>query len=277
MTPLSSCICGQKDFQEVFHYQSPPRGETLFEFSRQGVYTRFVYRCRICGHYMSFHQMDTKALYAGAYMKSTYGNTDALQKHFERIISLPSEKSDNTGRVNRVNEFANSMGLTTPEKRTVLDVGSGLCVFLDGMKRQGWKGTALDPDPNAIAHATQNIGLSGICGDFMTHEGIGLYSVITFNKVIEHVDDPVSMLKKALSHLKPNGFVYIELPNGQTASQIGPGREEFFIEHLHIFSPASVAILAHRAGFSLIRLESLIEPSGKYTLFGFLKKNENKD
>ncbi len=52
----------------------------------------------------------------------------------------------------------------------------------------------------------------------------------------------------------------------------GPDREEFFIEHLHVFSMASLGLLAQRAGFAVDSAERLREPSGKYTLVAFLSR-----
>jgi len=98
--------------------------------------------------------------------------------------------------------------------------------------------------------------------------------VITFNKVLEHIVDPVKVLAKAKEHLNPQGFVYIELPDGEVASKEGKGREEFFIDHPHIFSEASVECLARRAGFNVRLLERLQEPSTKYTLYAFLHGEE---
>jgi hypothetical protein len=80
----------------------------------------------------------------------------------------------------------------------------------------------------------------------------------------------VSMLARSLQHLRQGGFVYIELPDGEAALVEGPERQEFFIDHWHVFSATSLAILATRAGFRLQALERLHEPSGKYTLRAFL-------
>jgi hypothetical protein len=65
--------------------------------------------------------------------------------------------------------------------------------------------------------------------------------------------------------------VYVELPDGEGAATDGPGREEFFIEHLHVFSMASMCLLAARAGFSVQLAERLREPSGKFTLYAFMR------
>ena len=50
---------------------------------------------------------------------------------------------------------------------------------------------------------------------------------------------PVEM-RKAKNILAPGGFVYTELPDGTMAIKDSLQREEFYIEHLHVFSMASV-------------------------------------
>ena len=97
------------------------------------------------------------------------------------------------------------------------------------MKAAGWRGTALDPDPRAAAHARNVVGVNAVCGDFMTLADLGRFDAVTFNKVLEHVEDPVLMLARSRQHLADGGFVYIELPDGEAAAEDGPGREEFFI------------------------------------------------
>jgi SAM-dependent methyltransferase len=211
-------------------------------------------------------------LYSGDYVNSNYGD-DGLQRAFARIIALDPAKSDNAGRVRRILEFAGNYfadASFAKQKPSVLDVGSGLCVFLHRMNEAGWNCTALDPDARAVAHARERVGVHGVCGDFMKAKGLGRFDVVTFNKVLEHVEDPVAMLSKCREHLREGGFVYIELPDGEAAVTDGPGREEFFIDHLHVFSCASLALMAERAGFSVLDLERLREPSSKYTLRAFL-------
>lgn len=265
-----SCPCGSDDFGLVHTYGTRPEGETVFPFSA-GEYHRELHRCCVCGHIVSRHDMGEGELYAGEYVDSTYGSR--MRQTFERIVRLPPERSDNAGRVRRINDFvaARCPGLLGgARKPTVLDVGSGLCVFLHGMKAAGWEGTALDPDPRAAAHARDVVGVHAVCADFFQAEGLGEFDLVTFNKVLEHVPDPAAMLARAAGLVGAGGFVYVEVPDGEAALAEGPGREEFFIEHHHVFSAASLAVLARRAGFLLQALERLREPSTKYTLRAFL-------
>jgi len=258
------CPCDGRFVTEAWRYDRPPVGETHFSFSGEG-YERTIERCSLCGHFIS--RLDFGAeIYAGGYVDATYG--DGLADAYARIMALPPEQSDNAARVARVVEFVRGR---LPESATVLDVGSGLCVFLARLKEHGLVGTALDPDPRAAEHARKTVGVESVCGDFMALDDLGTFDLVAFNKVLEHVEDPVAMLARAREVLASGGIVYVEVPDGDAAADEGPEREEFFVEHLHVFSPASLALAATRAGLSLLRIDRLREPSTKYTLAAFLR------
>ena len=140
------------------------------------------------------------------------------------------------------------------------------------MQRAGWVITAVEPDPRVAAHLREAVeGITAHSGNLLDLEPgtLGRFDAVTFNKVLEHVEDPVALLMRSRQFLAQGGFVYVELPDVAAAAD-GPGREEFFIEHYHVFSPASVALMAQRAGFSTLAVERLLEPSGKFTLRAFL-------
>lgn len=267
MPPLE-CPCKAKRFEQVHLYEAAPAGEVRFPFN-DGAYRRSIERCGECTHYVTRHGMDTSGLYSGAYVDATYGDLQGMKKTFERIASLPEGKSDNAGRVKRILGYAAPFAAKLGRAPRILDVGSGLCVFLHRMKQAGWDCTALDPDRRACEHARATVGVKAIHADFAKDDGFGRFDVIAFNKVLEHVAEPVAMLRKSARYLEPGGFAYVELPDAEGAAREGFGREEFFIEHLHIFTAASFALLADRAGFRLAGLEQLREPSSKYTLRGF--------
>ncbi len=263
--PPLHCPCGGDRFRTEHTYFAPPAGET--KFANTESYRREIYRCTLCGHYISVFDLNAD-FYAGAYVDGTYGDEAGMRRTFDRIMGLPPDKSDNTGRVARIDAYA-AQHLPSG-KRTVLDVGSGLCVFLARMKMSGWTGTALDPDERAARHAREVAGVNGVAGS-LPNPALGRFDAITFNKVLEHVPDPIALLAHALPLVEPHGFVYVELPDGEAAARgEGFGREEFFVEHFHVFSLASIACLADRAGFDARVIERLREPSGKYTLRAFL-------
>jgi SAM-dependent methyltransferase len=243
-------------------FTAPPEGETRFDWP---AYDRELLRCAVCGHVVSVAGMDLSGLYDGAYMDATYAG-DKLAGDYVRIMALPDERSDNVARVRRLVAALGPSG-------TVLDVGSGLGVFPARMRDAGWTVTALDPDARAVAHV-EKLGIAALQADFtaVAPERLGRHDLVTFNKVLEHVADPAHMLARARPVLRPGGTIYVELPDadGAAADPDGPGREEFFVEHLHVFTVASLCLLARHAGMSVARAERLREPSGKYTLWALM-------
>jgi SAM-dependent methyltransferase len=261
-------ISGATEARRVFVYDAPPAGEIGFRRAPGQAYHREVWQFEGSRHFVSEHAMDVGTGYDGDYVNATYGSTDGMVASFERVVGLPPERSDNAGRIARVRAFALAhFGSDRPVR--LLDVGAGLGVFPYVVKRSGWSCTAVDPDFRAVEHMRSRVGVEAVCGDFMQIDGIGRFDVVTFNKVLEHVTDPVAMLARAHRFLAPGGFVYVELPDGERASRDGAGREEFFIEHLHVFSFVSIAMLAEAAGFVPVAVERLQEPSTKYTLRAF--------
>ena len=268
VNPTLQCPCDRSFDAPAFEYDAPPEGETRFALGEQP-YRRSYARCLLCRHWYSDHAFDLTVLYGGDYADHTYGNR--LRQTYERILALPPERSDNAGRVARILAYATAR-FGCERSPTLLDVGAGLGVFPAKMKGAGWACTALDPDPRAAAHARDVVGVTAVAGDFLAIDlrTLGRYDVITFNKVLEHVEDPIAMLARAAGLLAAGGFVYVEVPDADAAAREGPAREEFFIEHHHVFSAVSLAMMADRAGFAVESLERLREPSTKFTLRAFL-------
>lgn len=265
------CFCGEARPPEVvFRYAAAPQGETRITIPSGAAYNRRITQCLGCGHMLSHHDIDLSALYSAEYVDSTYGAA-GLKRTFDRINALDPSRSDNIGRIKRVSQFRDELGL--PKSASLLDVGSGLGVFPYQAKRAGWTVTALDPDKRAAQHIKQEVGINVICADFFEYRSPERFDVVTINKVLEHVIDPVAMLKHAANYLKEDkkGFVYIEVPDGEAAKEVGSGREEFFIEHHHIFSKRSLELMIEKSGFMAERVFRLQEPSTKFTLFAFVR------
>ena len=248
----------------VKDYDARPEGETDFGIEP---YQRSLWQCMRCGHVVNHFGFEQEVtLYEGAYANATYGN--AMRETFDKIMKLPLEQSDNRQRVARVNAFADLKAWG--KGRTCLDIGSGLGVFPAVMREAGWTCTALDPDPEVTALIAELAQVSTVTGDFMMVDPPGAANLVSFNKVLEHVRKPVSMLARAVDFLAPGGAVYVELPDGEAAlASVGPDREEFFVEHFDAYSVASVTLLVRSAGFDTLSVERIREASGKYTLCAF--------
>lgn len=271
--PSAPCVLsGLADWTFLAAFDRPPRGETDFGFHP---YYRELWQSPTTGHVVARHAMDLSALYGGDYWDRTY--PDGPGPVFDKIMGLPADRSDNRQRAARIEAYWAAIAPAAP--RSLLDIGAGLAVFPAAMAQAGWRAASLDPDPRAADHARAKAGVTGLTGDVMTLDFPERYGLISLNKVLEHVPGPamVAMLARVRAGLAPGGVVYIELPDAEGAlgDPDGPAREEFFVEHYCAFSLASLALLARRAGLRLDLAERVVEPSGKYTLRGFLSDPED--
>ncbi len=262
-------LCGKsKNLKLISTITKKPKKETDFGIYAKEYY-REIYFCNNCEVYNNFHTYDLDKLYFGKYNEVTYNNN--LIKNFNIIKNLPEHKSDNKQRVKRINEFCKKKGFK-PFTTKVLDIGSGLCVFLAELKTLGFNCYCIDPDSSSVEHAIKNVKVDGaFWGNFEDFETNMKFDIITFNKVLEHVKDPLSLLRISQKYINDGGFVYIELPDGDAALKNGEimKREEFYIEHYTIFTDNSLKFLIKKGDFISSDIGRIHEPSDKYTLYAF--------
>ena len=67
--------------------------------------------------------------------------------------------------------------------------------------RTSWHGSAIELDPVLVAHLKNNLCIEVHEGDLrsLTPKTVGSFDLITFNKVLEHIIDPVELLHCSLS------------------------------------------------------------------------------
>jgi len=269
--PTLRCPCAGRYLAPGFTYHAPPEGETPFDLG-EVPYIRAYDRCSECEHWFARHMIDISSLYLRDYVDATYGGPDGMRARLERILALPPERSDNAGRVARIIRFAESRFDGRKAGGRLLDVGAGIGVFAATMKAAGWSVVAVEPDPRTAHHLTECVGVEAHARPIAALDPaeVGRFDIVTFNKVLEHVEDPIALLTATHPFLAPRGFVYLEVPDAEAASAEGPGREEFFIEHHHVFSAASLTLTGERAGYMPYVVRQIREPSTKFTLFAFL-------
>ena len=248
----------------IKQFNRPPKGETNFGFLP---YSRSLWQCTGCQHITNKHNFNIDpTFYKKTYQRTTY--KEKARSRFTDLMSLPREQSDNRQRVNFIDNFWND---TQPDKeKSCLDVGSGLGVFPAVLKELNWDCVAIEPDPEACEIIREQIGIEVLSGGLIECHKIGEFNLISFNKVLEHIQKPTEMLLQSTLHLKPGGLIYIELPDGETAlEKSGPDREEFFVEHFDAYSRKSLELLMNSVRFKILTIDQVYEPSGKFTLRAF--------
>jgi len=262
-------LCGSIDkLKNILLLEKRPEGEPDYAIDPRE-YRRYIRLCLNCGVYNNFHGHSFAKMYSGRYRDVAY--KEGIIKRYESILNLPFEESINKQRIKRIIDFcdSNSMDL---KKSSVLDVGSGSCVFLGEFLKHGIKGYCVEPDATLIDHAISYVKVNGgFSGSFMDYRSDIKFDIITFNKVLEHVKDPVMFLSNAKKHLKKDGFIYIELPDGGSAAENSSidNREEFYIDHYTVFTEKATDYFIEKCGFDVIKREKIHEPGDRYSLYAF--------
>lgn len=257
-------LCESLNHSLIRKFEKPLKGENIFGIKK---YYRELWRCSCCGIFFNSHEYNLESIYKGEYRKAAY-NGDKIHERFNQVMALPKEKSDNRNRVEHIISFFESKNLNL--KKKVLDIGSGMGVFPAVMTENQWDVLAIDPDPMNLK-ITKELGKSRVLlGTFPDIKINEKFSLITFNKVLEHVIDPIYFLKTAKKYLNKSGYIYLELPDGENAILDSPLRQEFFLEHHYIFTPASICLMVNKAGLYIEKLDKIKDPSGKNTLAAFL-------
>ena len=267
---LKKClICNSYDMDFVEKLLIKPSKETDFLIPKEE-YKRTIKKCKNCGVYLNQYDHNLDSIYKRNYNERTYSNS--LTRHFDKIMSFPYHKSDNKQRVKRVKKYISEKSKLS-KSLNILDIGSGLCVFLAELKKYYNNVTCIDPSSEAISHTKNHVGIANAYrGNFDDFIFTKKFDLITLNKVLEHVKNPIEVLLKVKTLLNPKGFVYIEVPDAYNSSKNGGfiNREEFYIEHHTIFNLRSLKYLVGKVKLKIEKIESIHEPSDKYTIYAFL-------
>jgi len=251
-------LCGSNDCKLIKVFSKKPPQETDFNLKN---YHREVYFCNNCEVYFNHHNFDMEKIYSGKYNKVTYGNK--ILENYSKIMNYPFEISCNKHRVGRIVKFIDNLG-------KVLDIGSGLCVFLGELKKHGFDCYFLDPDEDSYKHSIENVGIKGFKSQLKDLKTDIKFDLITLNNVIEHSKDPLRMLENAKHFLKDEGIIYIEVPFAKIFTKLTdqPG---FDIAHYYVFTEKSMELLLDKAKLKVIK-SGITEIAGLYVFYAFLKK-----
>lgn len=161
--------------------------------------------CIGCGNRWTYisEEINSDALYED----EVYAVVDNRKSIFERIIFREARI---------VLEKANS--ISAAKSKRLLDFGSGKGLFLAVAKEAGWQGLGIETAKDRAEFAREKYRLE-VRQEFYSGGKIeeGNYNLITLNHVLEHLPDPLGLLKELLdSNLSKDGLVYIEVPRADS-------------------------------------------------------------
>lgn len=147
-----------------------------------------------------------------------------------------------------------------PKNVRILDIGCGFGQALAYHRDRGCDVYGVEADQN-IQRVAERFGFKVHVGLFSPeHYEPNLFDYITMSQVIEHVTDPVEVMRGIAKILKPGGMAILSTPNagGLGARLYGRRWINWHIPyHLHFFSQQSLQLAAENAGMSLEKIETI--------------------
>lgn len=108
--------------------------------------------------------------------------------------------------------------ISSSKTKRLLDFGSGKGQFLVAAKELGWTGFGIETAKERADFAREKYKVE-VRQEFYS-EGkvaVGKYDLITLNHVLEHLPEPLRLLKELLvSNLSKDGLTYIEVPRADS-------------------------------------------------------------
>ncbi|QQG47099.1 MAG: class I SAM-dependent methyltransferase [Candidatus Woesebacteria bacterium] len=171
---------------------------------------------------------------------------DKTYKENESLFKNIFEK-----RVNLARKFKKKPG-------SVLEIGASNGVMLDIFKQNDWETWGVEPSKNA--NIAQRKGHK-IINDFFEKASLpkNYFDLVIANHTLEHLDNPLSILKKVHNILKKDGLVFIDVPNaGGIGSEFLGDKWPYKLpkEHKHQFTKNSLQKIFEEADFKVIHFES---------------------
>jgi len=204
--------------------------------------------CRSCGQWVS-------ACTEAGYWQS--------MKEFDDARGTLPKPGAEARRFEQARRRLNTIAATlrrSPERIHLLDVGCSSGAFLRAAVQLGFDAEGVEPAP-AAARAAQAAGLKVRRG-LLQEAGYAArsFDAVTLFEVIEHVRDPIALLRECHRILGPGGLLMVGTGNCDSwTAHILRARWEYLDisrhgGHISFFNPGSLQLTARRAGFAPLHL-----------------------
>jgi SAM-dependent methyltransferase len=137
----------------------------------------------------------------------------------------------------------------------VLDIGTATGDLLVALRDLGFTSVhGVEPSPDAARRARATHGLDVIVGDARTAKAWDAgFAVVSLAAVLEHLVDPGPALSEIAELLSPEGLLYLLVPDAERFSEhIDAPYQEFSVEHINYFTPASLTNLLASISFEVV-------------------------
>lgn len=200
--------------------------------SRYGV-TLALHRCSDCG-----------------FIFADPSGVDELVALYERLDDPEYESTQDT-RALQMQWLLERIQQTHPRARTWLDIGAGAGLLVSLARARGLDATGVEPSRALVRAAEKLHGIRLHQGIFPHPDLAGRqFDVISLVDVIEHVSDPVGLLRSCREALAPDGVLLVVTPDVSSflARRLGPRWWHFRLAHVGYFDRNTLGKAAYQAG-----------------------------
>jgi 2-polyprenyl-3-methyl-5-hydroxy-6-metoxy-1,4-benzoquinol methylase len=146
-------------------------------------------------------------------------------------------------------------GLPLHGQGRLLDFGCASGAYLARMHKRGWKVMGIDVSEESVQRIRVHLGLSAVVGTLPHPElGDASFDVITMRHSLEHVHQPLEVLRAAHRLLVPGGKLIISAPNIDSLQFKWFGRHWRGLDlprHLVHLTPDTLQLMLARSGFDV--------------------------
>ncbi|MFL6280574.1 MAG: class I SAM-dependent methyltransferase [Vicinamibacterales bacterium] len=154
----------------------------------------------------------------------------------------------------------------TAAGRRLLDIGAHAGRFMHLAARAGWRPEGIELNPRTAAFAATRTGLPVHAANVdRLPLSDGGYGAITLIDVLEHVPEPLALLKRVNLALEPGGWIAVKVPSGPAQRLKERARARLHrayrprladnLVHVNHFSPAALRVSLERIGLRSITVD----------------------
>jgi len=178
---------------------------------------------------------------------------------YDRYLRLRDRVRDSTAPLKTLSDaesmywfIADRVAALDPDRTSnMLEVGCGLGYLTHALRKAGHDIKGLDISANAVETAKQIYGPYYICADVNVFPATSdeRFDIIVMTEVIEHLEDPLAVLRSLRTLLKPGGVALISTPAKDYLPQSAVWRTDNPPVHLAWYSKTSLREMARRTNF----------------------------
>ncbi len=162
------------------------------------------------------------------------------------------------GRLNRIAKARSARGsereeASRPAGQRLLEFGSGYGLFLAAARKRGYQAQGVELSRPAVQESVKQ-GLDVYCGQLQDASLTGPYDVICGWDTLEHVPDPLAVLRRIRELIADDGTVALSTPYFSSLPSRLLGQRWWTLkpaEHIWHYTPYTLRLLAARADLAV--------------------------